>query len=201
MSAAEVTVGYVGPDCNGMLMTPEEFDAIEEYDELYCYELIHGVLIVLPRPGEAERSPNDELGHLIRNYQEGHTNGGIVDDTMYEQTLYTTGNRRAADRAIWLGLGRAPDPRRDVPAILVEFVSKRRRDRNRDYVEKRREYAEAGVKEYWVIDRRLRRMTVYRGTGEEIVVGGRQTYRTDLMPGFELPLERLLMRADRYPDS
>lgn len=202
MSTAEVpVVTQVGPDCNGMLMTPDEFDAIEEYDQNYRYELVHGVLIVLPYPGPAERSPNDELGYLIRSYQEQHPEGGIVDETMYEETLYTLANRRRADRAIWLGLGRSPDPRRDVPAIVIEIVSMSARDRRRDYIEKRREYAEAGVKEYWIIDRRQRRMTVYRDTGEEIVVGAQKTYRTNLMPGFELPLERLLLRADRYRDS
>ncbi|MBV8608140.1 MAG: hypothetical protein JO034_11865, partial [Singulisphaera sp.] len=29
---------------NGMLMAPEEFDAVTDCDELYQYELIHGVL-------------------------------------------------------------------------------------------------------------------------------------------------------------
>jgi hypothetical protein len=32
----------------GMLLTPEEFDAITEYDENDRYELIHGVLVVKP---------------------------------------------------------------------------------------------------------------------------------------------------------
>jgi hypothetical protein len=43
---------------NGMLMTPEEFDAVTDYDEQYVYELIHGVVIVVPAPGEAELDPN-----------------------------------------------------------------------------------------------------------------------------------------------
>ena len=41
----------------GMLMTPEEFDAIDEADENYKYELIHGVLVVTPPPLEEERGP------------------------------------------------------------------------------------------------------------------------------------------------
>ena len=36
--------------CNGMLMTPEEFDAVTDYDDRFTYELIHGVLIVSPVP-------------------------------------------------------------------------------------------------------------------------------------------------------
>ncbi len=37
---------------NGMLMTPEEFDAVIDYDDRFVYELIHGVLIVSPAPGD-----------------------------------------------------------------------------------------------------------------------------------------------------
>src|SRR5438105_4312342 len=62
----------LGPELAGTLMTPEEFDAVEEYDEEYRYELIHGVLVVNPIPSEAEVDPNEELGHLLRSYQDHH---------------------------------------------------------------------------------------------------------------------------------
>ena len=52
----------LGPELAGTLMTPDEFDAVEECDELYCYELIHGVLVVTPPPAEGQRGPNDLLG-------------------------------------------------------------------------------------------------------------------------------------------
>jgi Uma2 family endonuclease len=63
------------------------------------------------------------------------------------------GSRRRADGVIWVGLGRIPDTARDVPSIMVEFVSKARRDRERDYELKRRQYLDLGVKEDWLIDR------------------------------------------------
>jgi len=87
-----------------------------------------------------------------------------------------------------------------MPAIAVEFVSKRRRDRDRDYQEKREEYLAAGVLEYWVIDRFRRRMTVYSSNRPEHVVLEKDIYRTHLLPGFELPLARLLGVADRWRD-
>ena len=62
----------LGPSSNGMLMTPEEFDERTDFDELYKYELIHGVLIVSPPPGESERDPNGELEFLLRAYQLSH---------------------------------------------------------------------------------------------------------------------------------
>lgn len=191
----------IGPECNGMHMLAGEYDAIQDWGEGYRYELVNGVLIVTPPAGAGERSPNDDLGHFIRKYQETDPNGSVVDDTLPEQEIRTGDNRRRADRAIWVGLGRRPDLLNDVPAVAIEFVSKTSRDRHRDYVEKRREYANAGVKEYWVIDRFRREMTVFRGTEAEQVISETQSYTADLLPGFDLPLGRLLERADRYRDA
>ena len=89
-------------------------------------------------------------------------------------------------------------PEQDVPAIVIEFISRRSRDRHRDYVEKRLEYAIVGIREYWVIDRFRREMTVFRGKEQEVIVREGGTYQTDLLPGFELALDRLLAEAGQY---
>jgi Uma2 family endonuclease len=182
----------LGPHSNGMLMTPDEFDAATEWELGYRYELIQGVLVVNPPAGLSERDPNDELGRLIRNYKEDHPNGSCVDLTAPEQTVRVGENRRRADRAIWIGLGRRPDDELDTPTIAVEFPANRARDRHRDYVVKRKEYADAAVEEYWIIDTHRREMTVHRRSGETLVISAGETYRTPLMPGFELALSRLM---------
>jgi Uma2 family endonuclease len=150
-------------------MTPEEFDALEPEDfvDHYRYELIRGVLVVTPHAGTAERDPNEELGYLLRRYRDDHPQGSALDQTLPEQTIPTTLNRRRADRAIWVGLGRIPDEEKDIPAIVVEFVSASRRDHRRDYEEKLQEYLAAGVREYWIIDRFRRIMTVNRNSPRE----------------------------------
>src|SRR5437016_7417592 len=148
MSTPPVAPPVLGPELAGILMTPEEFDAIEEYDENYRYELVHGVLVVSPIPSAEETDPNEELGHWLRSYQEGHRRGAALDLTLPQQYVRTATGRRLADRLIWTGLGRLPDRRRDAASIAVEFVSAGRRNRQRDYVEKREEYAEAGIQEY-----------------------------------------------------
>jgi len=187
----------IGPDHNGMLMTPEEFDAIEDADDDCRYELVRGVLIVSPPADFGELKPNDVLGHWLQSFQEGNPQGNSLDDTCNEVTLKTRTGRRRADRGVWCGLGRDPDYRNDIPAIAIEFVAERARDWRRDHIEKRGEYAEIGVQEYWVIDRFRRIMTVYRGASEERVVKESESYTTDLLPGFELNLKRLLEIADR----
>jgi Uma2 family endonuclease len=182
-------------------MTPEEFDAITRVDDRYRYELVQGVLVVTPPPGPAERDPNDELGYLLRDYKKHHPQGSALDKTLAEQEILPGGNRRRADRVIWAGLGRVPDPVADTPTIVIEFVSKGKRHWLRDYEEKRREYIALGVLEYWVIDRFRRTMTVYRhpsrGPAEQVVAGN-AVYQTDLLPGFELPLAQVLAVADDW---
>jgi Uma2 family endonuclease len=190
----------LGPELAGAYLTLEEFDACEDCDELYVYELINGVLVVGPPPSEGERGPNDLLSYLLRNYQEHHPQGKALDYTLPEHNVRTGRNRRRADRVIWAGLGRLPDVDEDLPAIVIEFVSKGRRNRERDYEAKRDEYLGAGVAEYWVVDRFLRRMTVYRRAASgfsELVLGEDEVATTPLLPGFELPLRDLFGEADR----
>jgi Uma2 family endonuclease len=194
----------VGPDSAGVPMTPEEFDAIEDWDEGYVYELIHGVLVVSPPPLEMERGPNQELGRLLLNYRYDHPQGRILDGTLPGQTFETPTQRRRADRVVWAGLGRTPNPRSDIPTIVVEFVSAGRRNWRRDYLEKRDEYLLLGVREYWIIDRFRRVLTVVRPGAEgpiEQTVNEPDTYRTDLLPGFELPVGPILAIADTWAAS
>ncbi len=200
-SSRSRSLARIGPGSSGRLMTREEFDALrpEQFIGRNRYELINGVLIVSPRAGLGERNPNDELGYLIRLYRDTPPHGAIIDGTAPEQAVPAT-NSRIADRVVWTGLGRVPDETTDIPSIVVEFVSKRRRDALRDYETKRDEYLRAGVQQYWIIDRFRRVMIVYRlgiaGPTYDIVTEN-QTYQTDLLPGFVLPLAKLLAQADQ----
>jgi Uma2 family endonuclease len=198
MSAVLESVACLDANANGIVMTPEEFDAIEDWDDRYRYELVHGVVVVSPIPLEGVADPNEELGRWLRNYGDEHPQGKSLDRTLAERYVYLPdGSRLRADRVIWAGLGRRPQPREDVPTIAVEFVSRARRDWLRDFREKQVEYAAAGVRESWVIDRFRHHLTVFRGDAE-LIVGESDTYTTPLLPGFELPLARLLAIADEW---
>src|SRR5579864_4521424 len=188
----------------GALMTPEEFDAVEDYDENYMYELINGVLVVHAIPLAEETDPNEELGYLLRAYRESHAKGSCLDATIPQQYVRLKKSRRIADRLLCLGLGRLPNVRRDVATIAVEFVSAGKRSRLRDYIHKKREYMAVGVKEYWIIDRFQRTLTVITksaGKVVEKVISEDRNYRTPLLPGFVLPLAHLLAMADRWAEQ
>jgi Uma2 family endonuclease len=198
-SVAAETKLVLRPALAGTLMTPEEFDAVEDAEDLHVYELIHGVLVVSPPPSEGERGPNEWLGYLLLRYRETHPKGSALDLTLPEHAVHTADSRRRADRVIWCGLGRRPKPRRDKPTIVVEFVSEGKRNRRRDYEEKRDEYLGIGIEEYWLIDRFRRTMTVFRNRPrgpEMILVREKGVYRTTLLPGFDLRVGELLAVAD-----
>jgi len=178
-----------------MVMSIEEFDAVSDWDQEYRYELLHRVLIVSPAPGYGERNPNDELGFLLRTYWYHHPQGKVMNNTVSEQYIATSAGRRRADRVVWTGLGRLPVPMQDVPTIAIEFTSDSTRDRKRDYETKREEYLEAGVEEYWVIDRFRRTMTVFR-SDDKLIVAEQEMYQSPLLPGFELTPARLFAVAD-----
>lgn len=198
-TAIDYEIRRLSPEMAGMRMSPEEFDAVEEWDEDYIYELVEGVLVVVPPVSENERGPNEMLGHLLLEYKEHHPQGSALDLTLPENQIKTPRSRRRADRVIWTGLGRLPNARKHRPTIAIEFVSAGKRSVQRDYVQKRDEYLVAGLKEYWIIDRFRRRMTVYRRDGDEVVeqiIREEERYHTPLLPGFELPLARLLQLSD-----
>ena len=181
----------------GLAMSPEEFDAVTHADLGFRYELIGGILVVSRYPSVGERDPNGELDYYFRRYRNEHPEGYRLDLTLPGGYIHIGPDRRRADRVVWIGLGREPVLGVDVPAIAVEFVSKSKRDFLRDYVLKRDESLRVGVKEYWVIDRFRRSMTVYQlAEPAERVIAPIEVYRTPLLPGFELPMAQLLKAAD-----
>jgi Uma2 family endonuclease len=191
-----------GIESNGTLMTPAEFDTAD-FDDQWRYELINEVLIVSPLPLLNEADPNEELGFLLRLYQHSHAKGKSLNLTVQERHVRTGKNRRRADRVIWAGLGRLPR-KNEKPTVVIEFVSKRKRDRERDYVAKRAEYQSIKVQECWIIDRFTKTMTVHILDGNnfrEKVINSKQSYRTKLLPGFELPLADLFELANRWSDE
>jgi Uma2 family endonuclease len=72
----------------------------------------------------------------------------------------------------------------------MEVVSPGEKDRHRDLVEKRTDYAQAGIPEYWIVDPLQRRITVLVLTGEQYRVDGEyspgQSASSRLLDGLEI---------------
>lgn len=82
------------------------------------------------------------------------------------------------------------------PELVIEVVSASSRDR--DYTEKRDEYRDLGVKEYWIVDAALEQILVLRrGKSDwiERTLGPDDLCATKLLPGFKLPCRAVFALA------
>jgi Uma2 family endonuclease len=187
-----------GPESHGKLVTPGEFDH-GDYDDCWRYELINGILVVSEFSPYAVADMNDQLGCCLRNYRDNHPTA--LEATLPGRMVNLGDDRRIIDRAIWAGQGRLPR-RCEIPAIIVDFAYER--DDNREYEIRRGGFQALMVQEYWTIDRFERTMTAHILVGSKYrkkVVSATQTYRSKLLPGFELPLARLFALADEWSDD
>jgi Uma2 family endonuclease len=77
--------------------------------------------------------------------------------------------------------------------LVVEVVSEGDENRRRDYVEKRVEYAQAGIAEYWIVDPQARKITVLELRGDEYCEYGTfsagETAASASLAGFAVPVD------------
>ena len=118
---------------------------------------------------------------------------GLIEDVDVEGWVATSADDdRLPDICVYLkgedAQRRVPDR---VPALVFEFVSKRRSDQERDYIHKRDEYHAIGVKEYVIIDRFKRAVLVLTWQPDgysERTLTEHDFYSTPLLPDLVIPL-------------
>jgi Uma2 family endonuclease len=85
--------------------------------------------------------------------------------------------------------------------LTMEVVSEGLENHHRDYVEKRREYAAAGIAEYWIVDPQEELITVLKLDGNEYrehgvyAVGARAN--SVLLPGFEVSVQSVFAQGEQ----
>jgi Uma2 family endonuclease len=89
--------------------------------------------------------------------------------------------------------------------LVMEIVSEGSKDRRRDLVTKRGEYARAGIPEYWIVDPREQRITVLRLSGKRYVVHGAfargDTATSHLLAGFAVDVTATFASAAALPHT
>lgn len=80
--------------------------------------------------------------------------------------------------------------------LVIEVVSGGARDRERDFIEKRQEYAQAAIPEYWIVDPETETVTVLALDGDAYVEHGLfqrgETATSRLLPGFVVAVDKVL---------
>ena len=81
----------------------------------------------------------------------------------------------------------------------MEVVMGDPEDRERDYIEKRRDYALAGIPEYWIVDPQEAVIAVLSLEGKEYAEHGRfgpgDTATSATLPGFSVPVDEVWAAA------
>ena len=184
-----------------LLLTPADEGmelSREEYAEAgvkgpWRYERARGRLIVVAPAGYDHHSTAEPIRDYLVVYKVEHR--GVVEHVFQESwTSIDDDTDRHPDIAVYLKSSSGRIPER-VPDLIFEIVSEGRRDRERDYEEKRSEYESIGVLEYVIVDRFEQRVTVLRleaGEYMETVMEPGEVFATPLLPGLAIPLGDVL---------
>jgi len=186
--ATMVLTGSREASYRGLRMTADEYLALA--DDGYRYELIDGVICMSPSPSRPHQKIVTEIVRQIADHLMRHPTGEVVvevdvrlgEDLVYRPDLVFLCAEKAA---------RCRERINVVPDLIVEVVSPD--SRRYDHETKKHDYERYGVSEYWLIDRDQREFTFYRlQDGRFVAVQpGPATYASEMIPGFELDLQRL----------
>ena len=192
MSVAElprVTSGplCLGPEDAGRRLTRAEY-ADADYAEPYQYERVRGRLVVMSPAGHEHRFVSRPFRRELCRFWAEHLS--LIEDVDVEGWVATSpDDDRLPDICVYL-IG--DDPQRRVPdrvpAMVFEFVSKRRSDQERDYIHKRDEYHAIGVKEYVIVDRSVLVLSWQPDGYAEHTLTEHDFYSTPLLPALVIPL-------------
>ena len=183
------------PASPGVKLTYDDFLLFPEDGKRH--ELIDGEHYVTASPNLKHQLIVGQLYLTIGSWLEAHPVGRIVlapfdvifsDIDVVEPDLLFIAADRTGDILTSQGVRGAPD-------LVVEVASKS--TRARDETLKRRLYERAGVVEYWIVDPAIDVVRVYRREKtaflrpEELSREAKDTLKTPLLQGLEIPLTRI----------
>ena len=190
----------------GMRLSVAQFMDLPDLDDKRKMELDDGVLYIMPRPSPDHQFVQAELIRRFGDYRDRQPEPSIE---VYQDIILALSPGQALlspDLVIIL-----PGPQATVvtatmvagvPDIVVEILSS---DRNRDLVYKRRLYAQAGVREYWIWDLSNDSVTQLElqndGYVERAILSVDDVLTTPLLPGLDTPLSGIFRHRRRPPRS
>ncbi len=191
----------IGPSDHGRKMSLKDFEFVET-QEGYHYELARGYIIVSETAIFSHTMVLVAVRDQLAGYQLGHP--GSIFATLgpgdCKLLIPEWESERHPDLSVYLTKpkGRKDDKlwRRWIPELAIEVVSERSTDR--DYIEKREEYRDLGIKEYWIVDARREQVVVLRRGRSKWIekrVGPDCVITTKLLPGFALPFKAIMDAA------
>jgi Uma2 family endonuclease len=129
------------------------------------YELVRGELFVTPPPSVAHQEIVAVLADLLQPYVAKHGLGRLH----FPRSVVRVGTDSEVEPDLMVRPipDRTPASWNDVPLPILVIEVMSATTRRRDRVEKRALYVDAGVPEYWIVDREHRTIRVVRPGSED----------------------------------
>ncbi|HEV8430959.1 MAG TPA: Uma2 family endonuclease [Pyrinomonadaceae bacterium] len=174
------------------LMTAEELSQLP--DSPFRHELINGELITMPLPGTPHGRITLQLAVPLSHFVWDHELGQVYDhsgfqltvnpDTVLGPDIAFISKQRLKE------MGEVEPYWQGPPDLAVEVLSPG--DRPGKVNKKISRWLEFGTKQVWIVDRKHRKVTVYRSESDTTTFSGSDSLEAeDLFPGFRLSLDRI----------
>lgn len=134
-------------------------------------EVVDGWIEVLEVPSKSHQKIVQYLLNQILGFLTAHQLGDAIS-APYRLRLRAE-TFREPDIVVYVGdLSRCGERFGEGADLVVEVVSTDETSRRRDYQDKLRDYADAGVSEYWIVDPAERCLRIYRLSGGQSELAG-----------------------------
>jgi len=170
----------------------------DEYLALNTNRLIefsNGRLEVLPMPTYVHQLIVRLIFRLLDGFVNQHAEGDVLFAPM--PVRLWEGRFREPD-IIYLRPGRVRDVHGQPEGadLVMEVVSESKEGHDRDWIEKPKDYAKAGIAEYWIVDPQQQVIQILSLEGSEYRIRGRfqkaQIADSVLLPGFSIAVDDVL---------
>jgi Uma2 family endonuclease len=188
----------VNPAASGIRWTIQDVAALPD-NEWIRYEIIDGELFVTRSPHHKHQQVTGRIFAALDGWS---LHSGLGEASIMPGLIFSDADNVAPD-VVWVSherLAQIEDEAghfRGAPELVVEVLSPGKANEDRDRLAKLKLYSTQGVKEYWIVDRIVQRIEIYRRAQAQLVmvatllVGDRIT--SPLLPDFSCDVTRLFM--------
>ncbi|MEK7310673.1 MAG: Uma2 family endonuclease [Chloroflexota bacterium] len=161
------------------------------------YEIVEGELLVTTQPHWRHQQTCGRIFAVLDNWAREHDNG---EASQAPGLLFDDENAVAPD-VVWVSGDRlsvvlGEDGKlHESPDLAVEVLSPGTKNERRDRESKLRLYSQRGVREYWIVEWRTKRLEVYRREQAALklvaTLLAEDELTSPLLPAFKVPMARL----------
>jgi len=178
-------------------LTDEQYFQLCQNNRDYRFEsTAEGELLIMPPTGSDTGNRNIELAYQLQAWSRQNNLGKAFDSST--GFILPNGAKRSPD-ASWVKIERwnalTPEQQERFAPICPDFVVelRSRTDSLKELQEKMQEYIDNGASLGWLIDRKNKRVEIYRPLKEvEILENPQSVSGEDVLPGFVLDLTLIL---------